>query len=124
MNLSEMTKNELIELVQHLQFSLKESHKVIQQLAKDIPAFQKAKDTEMRENNSLREELTMTQELEKYNIYKLYDYIVAADMFNGEDNLIAKQKAFNTIFDILAIEGVDIKRDSLHKYFPTDKKSE
>ena len=123
MKLSEMTKDELIELVQHLQFSLKESHKVIQQLAKDLPAFQKAKDSEIRENNSLREDLTLTQEFEKYDIYKLYDYIVAADMFNGEDDDIAKQKAFNTIYEVLAIEGVDINKDSLNEYFPSDTKS-
>jgi hypothetical protein len=124
MNLSDMTKDELIELVQDLQFSLQESHKVIQQLAKDIPAFRQAKDTETREKDSLNEQLTLTQEIEKYDIYKLYDSIVAADIFNGVDNLIAKQKAFNTIFDVLAIEGVDVKKDLLHKHFPTDSKSQ
>ena len=123
MKLSEMTKDELIELVQHLQFSLKESHKVIQQLAKDLPALQKAKDSETRENDSLPEDLTLTQELEKYDIYKLYDYVVAADMFNGEDDDIAKKKAFNTIYEVLAIEGVEIKKDSLYEYFPSDSKS-
>jgi hypothetical protein len=120
MNLSEMTKSELIELVQHLQFSLKETHKVIQQLARDLPAFRKAKDTETRDKNSVRKQLSLKQELEKHDIYKLYDYIVAADVFNGVDYTIAKQKAFNTIFEILAIEGVSIRRDSLYKYFPTN----
>ena len=123
MNLSEMTKAELIELVQHLQFSLKETHIVIKQLAKDLPAFHKAKDTEARDNNLEREQLTLTQELEKHEIYKLYDYIVAADIFNGVDDTTAKQKAFNTIFEILAIEGVDIRKVSLSKYFPANRKS-
>lgn len=123
MNLSEMTKAELIELVQHLQFSLKETHIVIKQLAKDLPAFHKAKDTEARDNNLEREQLTLTQELEKHEIYKLYDYIVAADIFNGVDDTTAKQKAFNTIFEILAIEGVDIRKVSLYKYFPASKES-
>ncbi len=124
MNLSDMTNDELIELVQDLQFSLQESHKVIQQLAKDIPAFRQAKDTETREKDSINKQLSLTQEIEKYDIYKLYDSIVAADMFNGVDDLIAKQKAFNTIFDVLAIEGVDVKKDSLHKHFPNDSKSQ
>lgn len=123
MNLSEMTKAELIELVQHLQFSLKETHKVIQQLAKDLPAFRKAKDTEARDNISERNQLTLIQELEKHEIYKLYDYIVAAGIFNGLDDTTARQKAFNTIFEILTIERVDIKRDSLLKYFPANTKS-
>ena len=123
MNLSEMTKAELIELVQHLQFSLKESHIVIQQLAKDLPALHKAKDTEARDNISVHEQLSLTQELEKHEIYKLYDYIVAADIFNGVDDATARQKAFNTIFEILAIEGVDIRKDSLYKYFPTSTES-
>jgi hypothetical protein len=123
MNLSEMTKAELIELVRHLQFSLKETHIVIQQLAKDLPAFHKAKDIEERDNNSVHEQLSLTQELEKHEIYKLYDYIVAADIFNGVDDTTAKQKAFNTIFEILAIEGVDIKKNSLYKYFPTNIES-
>lgn len=123
MNLSEMTKTELIELIQHLQFSLKESHKVIQQLAKDLPEFRKAKDSEARDNDSVREQLTTTQELEKYDIYKLYDYIIAADTFNGEDDAIAKQKAFHTIYEVLAIEGVAIEKDSLSKYFPANTKS-
>ena len=120
MNLSDMAKDELIELVQDLQFSLQESHKVIQQLAKDIPAFRQAKDTETREKDSLNVQLSLTQEIEKYDIYKLYNSIVAADMFNGVDDLIAKQKAFNTIFDVLAIEGVDVKKDTLHKHFPSE----
>ncbi|MCK5360387.1 MAG: hypothetical protein KAJ95_07150 [Gammaproteobacteria bacterium] len=120
MNLSDMTNDELIELVQDLQFSLQESHKVIQQLAKDIPAFRQAKDTETREKDSINKQLSLTQEIEKYDIYKLYDSIVAADIFNGVDDLIAKQKAFNTIFDVLAIEGVDVKKDSLHKHFPNE----
>jgi hypothetical protein len=123
MNLSEMTKTELIELVQHLQFSLKENHIVIKQLAKDLPAFRKAKDTEARDNNSERNQLSLTQELEKHEIYKLYDYIVAADIFNGVDDTTAKHKAFNTIFEILAIEGVDIRKVSLYKYFPANKES-
>ena len=46
MNLSAMSKTELIDLVQQLQFSLKESHKVIQQLTRDLPAYRKAVDAE------------------------------------------------------------------------------
>ena len=65
MNLSEMTKAELIELVQQLQFSLKETHKVIQQLSKDLPAYRKAKDTEARDKNFMCKQLSLKQELEK-----------------------------------------------------------
>lgn len=122
MNLSEMTKAELIELVQQLQFSLKETHKVIQQLSKDLPAYRKAKDTEARDKNLMCKQLSLKQELEKHNLYKLYDYIVAADIFNEVDESTAKQNAFDTIVEILAIEGVVVRRDSLYKYFPTNTK--
>jgi hypothetical protein len=122
MNLSEMTKAELIELVQQLQFSLKETHKVIQQLSKDLPAYRKAKDTEARDKNLMCKQLSLKQELEKHNLYKLYDYIVAADIFNEVDESTAKQNAFDTIVEILAIEGVVVRRDSLYKYFPTNAK--
>jgi hypothetical protein len=118
MNLSEMTKSELIELVQQLKFSLKETHKVIQQLAGDLPAYRKALDIEARENNSVKIQLSLKQELEKHDLYKLYDYIVAADVFNGVDDTTAKQNAFSTIVEVLAIEGVVISRDSLYEYFP------
>jgi hypothetical protein len=122
MNLSEMTKAELIELVQQLQFSLKETHKVIQQLSKDLPAYRKAKDTEARDKNLMCKQLSLKQELEKHDLYKLYDYIVAADIFNEVDESTAKQNAFDTIVEILAIEGVVVRRDSLYKYFPTNAK--
>lgn len=123
MNLSAMTKTELIDLVQQLQFSLKESHKVIQELTRDLPAYRKAKDAESRDNNFKRKRLTLKQELEKHGLFKLYDDIVAADIFNGGDAVTAKQNALDTIVEVLAIEGVDIEKDSLYKYFPADTES-
>lgn len=118
MNLSEMTKSELIEHIQQLQFSLTEAQKVIQQLTKDLPAYRRGRKTEIRENDVADVHHTLTQELQKRDLYKLYDNTVAADIFNGEDDKAAKQNAFNTIVEALAIEGVVIKKDSLHKHFP------
>ncbi|MGB5225075.1 MAG: hypothetical protein WBN49_07860, partial [Arenicellales bacterium] len=85
MNLSAMTKTELINLVQQLQFSLKESHKVIQQLTRDLPTYRKAVDAKTRDNTDVRKQLSLKQELEKHSLFKLYDDIVAADIFNGVD---------------------------------------
>ena len=123
MNLSAMSKTELIDLVQQLQFSLKESHKVIQQLTRDLPAYRKAKDAENRDNNFSRKPLSLKQELEKHGLFKLFDDIVASDIFNGVDPSTAKQYALDTIVEALAIEGVDINKDSLYKYFPINTKS-
>jgi len=123
MNLSAMTKTELINLVQQLQFSLKESHKVIQQLTRDFPAYRKAVDAKTRDNTDVRKRLSLKQELEKHSLFKLYDDIVAADIFNGVDATTSKENALDTIVEVLAIEGVEITRDSLYKYFPSDTKS-
>ncbi|MEN8710781.1 MAG: hypothetical protein ABF326_01155 [Arenicellales bacterium] len=123
MNLSAMTKTELINLVQQLQFSLKESHKVIQQLTRDLPAYRKAVDAKTRDNTDVRKRLSLKQELEKHSLFKLYDDIVAADIFNGVDATTSKENALDTIVEVLAIEGVEITRDSLYKYFPSDTKS-
>lgn len=120
MNLSEMTKNELIELVQQLQFSLQEAHKVIQYFAKDLPANRKAIESEPEEYNSTVQSLSLEQEIEKYDLYKLYENFVAADIFNGDDETTAKQNAFNTVADILAIEGVIFQKESLNKFFPEE----
>ena len=123
MNLSAMTKTELINLVQQLQFSLKESHKVIQQLTRDLPAYRKAVDAKTRDNTDVRKRLSLKQELEKHSLFKLYDDIVAADIFNGVDAATSKENALDTIVEVLAIEGVEITRDSLYKYFPSDTKT-
>ena len=123
MNLSAMTKTELINLVQQLQFSLNESHKVIQQLTRDLPAYRKAVDAKTRDNTDVRKRLSLKQELEKHSLFKLYDDIVAADIFNGVDAATSKENALDTIVEVLAIEGVEITRDSLYKYFPSDTKS-
>jgi hypothetical protein len=123
MNLSAMTKTELINLVQQLQFSLKESHKVIQQLTRDLPAYRKAVDAKTRDNTDVRKRLSLKQELEKHSLFKLYDDIVAADIFNGVDAATSKENALDTLVEVLAIEGVEITRDSLYKYFPSDTKS-
>ena len=123
MNLSAMTKTELINLVQQLQFSLKESHKVIQQLTRDLPAYRKAVDAKTRDNTDVRKRLSLEQELEKHSLFKLYDDIVAADIFNGVDAATSKENALDTIVEVLAIEGVEITRDSLYKYFPSDTKT-
>jgi hypothetical protein len=123
MNLSAMTKTELINLVQQLQFSLKESHKVIQQLTRDLPAYRKAVDAKTRDNTDVRKRLSLKQELEKHSLFKLYDDIVAADIFNGVDATTSKENALDTIVEVLAIEGVEITRDSLYRYFPSDTKS-
>ena len=123
MNLSAMTKTELINLVQQLQFSLNESHKVIQQLTRDLPAYRKAVDAKTRDNTDVRKQLSLKQELEKHSLFKLYDDIVAADIFNGVDAATSKENALDTIVEVLAIEGVEITRDSLYKYFPSDTKS-
>ena len=123
MNLSAMTKTELINLVQQLQFSLNESHKVIQQLTRDLPAYRKAVDAKTRDNTDVRKRLSLKQELEKHSLFKLYDDIVAADIFNGVDAATSKENALDTIVEVLAIEGVEITRDSLYRYFPSDTKS-
>ncbi|MGB5280748.1 MAG: hypothetical protein WBN45_08025 [Arenicellales bacterium] len=123
MNLSAMTKTELINLVQQLQFSLNESHKVIQQLTRDLPAYRKAVDAKTRDNTDVRKRLSLEQELEKHSLFKLYDDIVAADIFNGVDAATSKENALDTIVEVLAIEGVEITRDSLYRYFPSDTKS-
>jgi hypothetical protein len=123
MNLSAMTKTELINLVQQLQFSLNESHKVIQQLTRDLPAYRKAVDAKTRDNTDVRKRLSLEQELEKHSLFKLYDDIVAADIFNGVDATTSKENALDTIVEVLAIEGVEITRDSLYRYFPSDTKS-
>ena len=123
MNLSAMTKTELINLVQQLQFSLNESHKVIQQLTRDLPAYRKAVDAKTRDNTDVRKRLSLKQELEKHSLFKLYDDIVAADIFNGVDATTSKENALDTIVEVLAIEGVEITRDSLYRYFPSDTKS-
>jgi hypothetical protein len=118
MNLSEMTKDDLIELVQQLQFSLKESHQVIQQLVKDLPANDTEKDNTARDDYKISDQLSLKQQLEKHDLFKMYDNMVAADVFNGIDNTTARQNAFDTIVEVLAIEGIEINRDSLYKYFP------
>ena len=120
MNLSEMTKEELIDLVQQLQFSLKETQKVIQHLTSDLPSLQKARDAESQENNQVSERLSLEQELEKYDLFKLYDYIVAADIFNGDDDATAKRNAFDTVADVLSNEGVIFNKESLYKHFLVD----
>ena len=122
MDLSEMTKEELIELVQQLQFSLQESHKVIKKLAKQLPSINLAsnkRDSDFDEDED-EDPLSITQELNKHDIFRLYEYIVAADVFNGIDDETAKKKAFDTIIEMLEIEGIDINRDSLSKYFPAN----
>ena len=83
MNPSEMTKNELIELVQQLQFSLQEAQKVIQYFTKDLPANRKALESEPEEYNSTVQTLSLEQEIEKYDLYKLYENFVAANGTNG-----------------------------------------
>ena len=123
MNVSEMTKDELIELVQQLQFSLNEAQKVIQYFAKDLPAYRDAINKEARDNKLIDSRLTLKQELEKYDLFKLYDSFVAADIFNGYDEDTAKQNAFNTVAEVLDIEGVAFRRDSLYKFFPPNTKS-
>lgn len=123
MNLSEMTKEQLIELVQQLQFSLKETHKVIQHLTSDLPSLQKVRDSENHENNIVSERLSLEQELEKYDLFKLYDYIVAADIFNGDDDTTAKRNAFDTVADVLSNEGVIFNKESLYKHFPVETKN-
>ena len=123
MNVSEMTKDELIELVQQLQFSLNEAQKVIQYFAKDLPAYRNAINKEARDNKSIDSQLSLKQELEKYDLFKLYDNFVAADIFNGYDEDTAKQNAFDTVVEVLDIEGVVFRRDSLYKYFPANTKS-
>ena len=123
MNVSEMTKDELIELVQQLQFSLNEAQKVIQYFAKDLPAYRDAINKEARDNKLIDSRLTLKQELEKYDLFKLYDSFVAADIFNGYDEDTAKQNAFDTVAEVLDIEGVVFRRDSLYKYFPANTKS-
>lgn len=120
MNLSEMTKDDLIELVQQLQFSLKESHQVIQQLVKDLPANDTEKDNTTRDDYRISNQLSLKQQLEKHDLFKMYDNMVAADVFNGIDNTTARQNAFDTIVEVLAIEGIEINRDSLYKYFPAN----
>ena len=50
----------------------------------------------------------------------MYDNMVAADVFNGIDNTTARQNAFDTIVEVLAIEGIEINRDALYKYFPAN----
>ena len=123
MNLSEMTKEQLIELVQQLQFSLKETQKVIQHLTSDLPTLQKVRDAETQDNNQVSERLSLEQELEKYDLFKLYDYIVAADIFNGDDDTTAKRNAFETVADVLSNEGVIFNKESLYKHFPVDTKN-
>lgn len=118
MNLSEMTKDDLIELVQQLQFSLKESRQVIQQLVKELPASGTEKNNVARDDNRVNSQLSLKQQLEKHDLFKMYDNMVAADVFNGVDNTTARQNAFDTIAEVLAIEGIEINRDSLYKYFP------
>ena len=120
MNLSEMTKDDLIELVQQLQFSLKESHQVIQQLVKDLPASDTEKENAVHDDYRIRSQLSLKQQLEKHDLFKMYDNMVAADIFNGIDNTTARQNAFDTIVEVLAIEGIEINRDSLYKYFPAN----
>lgn len=120
MNLSEMTKDDLIELVQQLQFSLKESHQVIQQLVKDLPASDTEKEIAARDDYRISNQLSLKQQLEKHDLFKMYDNMVAADVFNGIDNTTARQNAFDTIVEVLAIEGIEINRDSLYKYFPAN----
>ena len=120
MNLSEMTKDDLIELVQQLQFSLKESHQVIQQLVKDLPANGTEKDKVIRDDHRMINQLSLKQQLEKHDLFKMYDNMVAADVFNGIDDTTARQNAFDTIVEVLAIEGIEINRDSLYKYFPAN----
>ncbi len=120
MNLSEMTKDQLIELVQQLQFSLKETRKVIQHLTSDLPTLQKIRDAETHDNNIVSERLSLEQELEKHDLFKLYDYIVAADIFNGDDDITAKKNAFDTVADVLSNEGVMFNKESLYEYFPVD----
>ena len=62
-----------------------------------------------RDNNFMSENrLSLKQELEKHSLFKLYDDIVAADIFNGVDASTAKQNALDTIVEALAIEGVEI----------------
>lgn len=123
MDLSEMTKAELIERVQELQFSLQEAQKVIQYFSRDIPAYRKAKAAEAHEKDVTRQPLSLKQELEKYDLFKLYEYFVAADIFNGNDESTAKQNAFDTVAEVLAIEGVIFNRESLYKYFPANTES-
>lgn len=120
MNLSEMTKDDLIELVQQLQFSLKESHQVIQQLVKDLPASDTEKENAVHDDYRISSQLSLKQQLEKHDLFKMYDNMVAADIFNGIDNTTARQNAFDTIVEVLAIEGIEINRDSLYKYFPAN----
>ena len=120
MNLSEMTKDDLIELVQQLQFSLKESHQVIQQLVKDLPASDTVKENAVRDDYRIGNQLSLKQQLEKHDLFKMYDNMVAADVFNGIDNTTARQNAFDTIVEVLAIEGIEINRDALYKYFPAN----
>lgn len=115
-----MTKDQLIELVQQLQFSLKETRKVIQHLTSDLPTLQKIRDAEGHDNNIVSERLSLEQELEKHDLFKLYDYIVAADIFNGDDDVTAKRNAFDTVADVLSNEGVIFNKESLYEYFPVD----
>lgn len=123
MNLSKMTKAELIERVNELQFSLEEAHKVIQHFSRDIPAYRKAKESETRENKIKNTPLSLKQGIEKYDLFNLYDSIVAGNIFDGHDDIEAKEDAFDTVVQVLVDEGVTFKRESLYLYFPEDHKA-
>ncbi len=118
MNPSRMTKAELIEMVHGLQFSLEEAHKVIRYFSMDIPAFQKAREAETHIRNTASKQLSLTQEIEKYDLFNLYDSIVAAGIFDGYEDAVAKQDAFNTVAQVLDDECVTFKKQTLTKYFP------
>ena len=123
MELSEMTKEQLIELVQQLQFSLKETHIVIQRLAKDIPLTRRMQEQEARDSLPSDKKLSLKEQLNKHDLFRIYDYIVAADVFNGVENSVAKENAINTIFEMLEIEGIPVKKESLYSYFPVAEKT-
>ena len=120
MDLSKLTREELIELIQQLQFSLNETHLVIQTLAKELPAIRRRQEQEAREHPSSARKPGLKEHLEKHNLFRIYDYIVAADVFNGIDDSIAQENAINTIVEMLEIEGISVGKETLHSFFPAD----
>jgi len=119
MDLSQLSKNELIELVRQLQFSLNETHLVIQKLASELPAIRRRQEEKARATPTPARKLSLEEHLEKHNLYKLYEYIVAADVFNGIEDAIAEENAINTIIEMLEIEGVLVEKEALCTLFPS-----
>jgi hypothetical protein len=119
MDLSQLSKDELIELVRQLQFSLNETHVVIQKLARELPAIRRRQQEEAREASAPARKLSLEEHLEKHNMFKLYEYIVAADVFNGIEGGVAEENAIDTIVEMLEIEGIPVEKETLSTLFPS-----